>query len=311
MSVFSACVYKIIPLYVSIFIGLVAGKLLEINRETIARIMLFILNPIVIFHGISSVKLDKGILFLPILIAGISSMMCLVFYKIASHIWSDGTKSLVGYSAGNGNTGYFGLPIALLLFNDQGEGIYIMSILGVTLFENTLGFYIFLRETMTPKDCLKNLLKLPSLYAFIFGFLYNIMGLPVTSLMEEYIVNIKGAYTIFGMMIIGLGLAGLKQFKIDFLFIGITFIARFLAWPLITLGIIFLDKRLIHFFDEAVYNPLILASIVPLGSNTVMMGSLMKIHPEKAATAVVLSILLALIYVPFMVEQFMSHSVCY
>lgn len=308
MSLFSACVYKIIPLYISILIGFIAGKQLEISRDSIARLMLYVLNPIVVFNGMCLVKLEAGVLFLPVLVAVISSILCLVFYRLAGYFWNDETKSLVGFTAGNGNTGYFGLPIALLLFDDQGEAIYILAILGVTLFENTLGFYIFMHHSISKKECLIKLLKLPTLYAFLLGILFNVLQVPSSDMIQEYMSNIKGAYTIFGMMSIGLGLAGLKHFKLDFIFIGLSFLARFVAWPILMLSIIYLDSHFFHFYNYVVYNALLLVSIVPLGTNSVLMASLRKVHPEKAATAVVLSIIFALFFVPFMIENFICSA---
>ncbi len=305
MSLFSACVYKIIPLYFSILIGFFSGKKLNVSRDTVVQIMLYILNPIVIFNGIARIQIDSSILMLPIIVTLMCGLMCFVFYKLAAIFWNDKTKSLIGFSAGNGNTGYFGLPIALFLFDDHGEGVYIFAILGVTLFENTVGFLIFSDERMTFKEAFYRLLKVPVLYAFAIGLIFNLFKIPMASFLQDFMRDIKGAYSIFGMMIIGLGLSGLKRLTLDYLFIGLTFLARFVAWPLTMISLIYLDQHFLHFFDPVAYNALLLISIVPLGTNSVLMATLMNVHPEKAASAVILSILIALFFVPFMVERFM------
>jgi len=302
MALFSLCVLKIIPLYIYILLGYLAGRFLNAHRETIAKIMLFMINPIVIFSGVIHTRLDMGVLFLPFFVFVISTLMCFCFFLVAKNIWQDSTRSVVAYSAGSGNTGYFGLPIALLLFNEQGEGVYIMAILGVTFFENSVGYYVFARETMSARECFKMLFKLPALYAFIIGLSMNAAHLPIPLLFDEFIGHIKGTYTVLGMMMIGLGLSTLTHFKLDFKFLGLTFLAKFVIWPVIILALIQVDIHLFKFFDQQIYNVLILLAIVPLGSSVVMMASLMKSHPEKAALSVILSILLALIYVPVMIR---------
>ncbi len=304
MALFSICAFKIIPLYVYIFLGFIAGRLLDAHRDTIARLMLYIINPIVIFNGIIHTRLDTSVLTLPVMVFFMSSGLCLVFYRLSRYLWQDSTCSLAAFSAGSGNTGYFGLSIAILLFNDQGEGLYIMAILGVTFFESTIGYYIFARETMSAKECAFKLLKLPALYAFFFGLFINALQLPIPEVFDEFMHHIKGTYTVLGMMIIGLGLASLSSLKLDFKFIGITFLAKFVAWPLLIMLTIQGDRQLFHFFNESIYKALMLLAIVPLGANMVVMASLMHSYPDKAAAAVVLSILLALIYVPFMAEYF-------
>ena len=306
MSIFSACVYKIIPLYAFVLLGYIAGKVLGANRDTVARIMLFLIAPLVILNGAMHAPIEASTLSLPILVASMSSFICLIFYAIGKKVWNDSTKSLIAYSAGTANTGYFGLPIALLLFDDAGEGVYIMTILGITLFENTLGYYLFARETKGVKECLLNLLKLPTIYAFVIGLLYNYLKIPVHPIFDEFIVDIKGAYTVLGMMVIGLGLSSLTQFKFDYKYIALSFMARFLVWPLLIFAVISIDHLFIHAFNNQIRNSLILLSIVPIGSNTVVMAQIMNSYTEKAATAVALSILFALFFVPFMVENFMT-----
>lgn len=288
----------------NIMMGYIAGKVLGANRDTIARIMFYMINPIVVFNGIIHTKLKTDILILPILTFLISCGLCLVFLKIARKIWSDSLCPLVAYSAGSGATGYFGLPMALMLFDEQGEGVYIMSFLGVTFFENTLGIYIFSPERETAMQSVRKFLKLPALYALVGGLLFNLLHIPIHEIFEEFMKHVKGTYIVLGMMIVGLGLSGLTHFKIDFKFLGLTFLAKFLVWPAVILAIIFIDYHSIQFFNQTIYNALVLISIVPLAVNTVIIASLTNSYPEKAATAVLLSTILALFYLPMMAYYF-------
>lgn len=310
MCLFAACLVKIIPLYMNILMGYVAGKLLDVNRETIARLMFYMINPIVVFNGVIHTHLDPSVLLLPFLTFAISAFLCLSFYEIAKSMWQDSSRNLLAFSAGTGNTGYFGLPMALLLFDDQGEGAYIMGLLGVTFYENTLGFYILSRKngdsgSQSALECFYKLFKLPTLYALLCGLLINMTEVPIPEIFNEFMQHIKGAYVVLGMMIIGLGLAGLKNFEIDFKFIGMSFLAKFAAWPIVVLLIIFAGK-LVGYENNYIYNALMLVSIVPLAVNTVIMASLMKSQPEKASTAVLASIIFALAYVPIMANYFIT-----
>lgn len=304
MAIFYSCLFTIIPLYLNILLGFIAGKCLEIHRETIARLMLYVINPLVIFNGVLNTPLEKGALALPIIVFAVSSSLCLLIYQLSHWFWRDSLRNLAAFSAGSGNTGYFGLPLALLLLDERGEGLYIMALLGVTLYENTVGFYVFVRGRQKFRECLKKLVQLPALYVCAAGLAINASQIPMPNVFVDFMQYIKGAYTVFGMMIIGLGLASLSAFKLDLKFISLVFLARFILWPLIALLIIFADIYFFNWFDASIYQPLTLLSIVPLGANTVIMASLMQSYPEKAATAVLISTLLALFYVPVMVKYF-------
>lgn len=307
MPLFLPLLIKMIPLYMNISLGYVAGRWLNASRDTIARIMFFIINPLIIFNAVVHTKLDASILSLPFLVFIICCSLCLLFYKIGKMIWNDSSRNLLALSAGCGNTGYFGIPIALLLFDEQETGIYIMAILGMTFFENTLGYYMCAKETKgAAGECLRKICTLPAIYAFFAGLLCNACVVEMPVPFFDFMGHIKGTYTVLGMMIIGLGLAGLSSFKLDLKFIGISFFAKFIIWPLIILGVITLDLLFFEIYSPHIHQALILLSIVPIGVNTVIIASLLNAQPEKAASAALMSTLFAIAYVPFMVTFLIS-----
>lgn len=297
---------KLLPLYFNILLGYIAGKKLQANQETISKLMFYMISPLIIFNGIIHTELNATILTLPILTFAISCTLCIIFYRFSRKIWTDSSKNIMAFSAGSGATGYFGLPLALLIFDQQAEGIYIMALLGVTLYDSSLGYYISVKGTSPPLQCIKKILTLPSLHAFLLGLIVNFFHIPLPDIYTDFITPIKGVYIVMGMMIVGIGLAGLTEFKLDFKFVGMTFLAKFLAWPLLVLLIISFDRAFLELYDPISHQALILISIVPLAINTVIMASIMKCQPEQIAATVLLSTLFALLYVPFMTSLFLK-----
>jgi malate permease and related proteins len=297
---------KLLPLYFNIILGYIAGKKLQANQETVSKLMFYIISPLIIFNGVIYTKLNASILSLPILTFAISCTLCVIFYRFSRKIWNDSTKNLMAFSAGSGATGYFGLPLALMIFDQQTEGVYIMALLGVTLYDNSLGYYISVKGAYTPMECMKKVLTLPTLYAFLLGMTINLFQIPMPDVYTDFITPIKGVYIVMGMMIIGIGLAGLTEFKLDFKFVGMTFLAKFLAWPLLVLLVIAVDRTYLGIYQPDAHQVLILISIVPLAINTVVMASIMKYQPERVAATVLLSTIFALLYLPFMTSFFLK-----
>ena len=297
---------KLLPLYVNIFLGYLAGKKLQVNQEAISNLLFYMIAPLMIFNGVMNTKLNQSIISLPVLTFFISSALCLIFYRLSLKIWSDPTKNLMAFSAGSGATGYFGLPIAMLIFDEQVQGIYIMALLGVTLYDNSVGYYINAKGVESTRECVKKVLTLPTLYAFLFGIAFNYLKVPMPEIYTDFIEPIRGVYIVLGMMVIGIGLAGMSQFKFDFKFIGMTFLAKFLVWPLLVLFLIEMDRSFIGAYDPFSHQVLILISIVPIAVNTVVMSSLTKCQPERTAATVMLSAVFALFYVPFMTTLFLN-----
>lgn len=308
MPVFSTLVFKLLPLYLNILLGYIAGRKLEASRDTIANIMFYMINPLIVFYGVLHTQLDPSIMTVPLLTYVMSCLICLLFYFLSRKIWTDSSKNIMAFSAGSGMTGYFGVPLAMMIFDSQTEGIYIMALLGVTLYENSLGYFISAKGVCTTRECMLKLVQLPAIYAFAAGLTLNYFQFRSPELLSEFFGHIKGVYVVLGMMIIGLGLNGLKSFKIDVKFISMTFIAKFLVWPLLTFLIIYLDSTFFELYTPSIYNALILLSIVPLAANMVVISSLMKSDPEKAAFTVLISMLFALFYVPLMTILFITHN---
>jgi len=306
MDIFLTLFLKILPLYALILLGFIAGKFLHVKKESIAPILIYIVAPVIVFNGVITTHLSPNILSLPLLFLIICSCMCLVFHVIASKIWHDSTKNIFAFAVGTGNTGYFGLPVALAIFDTHVLGIVVLSLLGFILYENTVGFFTVAKGHHTVEESIKKVLTLPTVYAFLLGIIINILGLHLGSIYADAAANFKGAYTILGMMIIGLGLSSIDDYKFDVTFIGLTFFAKFLVWPIIIFSLIFLDNAFFHFYTVDMHKVMVLMSIVPLAANTVSFATQLKTQPEKAALAVLLSTLFALVYIPIMVVYFLK-----
>lgn len=307
MTVFLTILLKLIPLYLMILLGYIGAKGLKAQKDTIARLLIYIIAPAVIFYGTYTVEINFANLSLPILFFALCCLIALLFLAIGTFIFKkDSTKNILAFTAGTGNTGYFGLPVVLTLFGDQAFSLAVLSILGFVLYENSVGFFITARGHHTAKESIMKVIQLPTVYAFFIGLLFNYLNVHLGDIAVNTIEHFKGAYTLLGMMIIGMGLATVGVKDIDRKFITLSFLAKFIFWPAVILGIILLDKNFIHIYNQSVYNILILMAIVPLAANTVAVATELKVHPDKAALAVLLSTLFALFYIPLMTSIFIT-----
>jgi hypothetical protein len=100
------------------------------------------------------------------------------------------------------------------------------------------------------------------------------------------------------MMLIGLGIASMDTWKPDIRFISLAFIAKFLAWPIIVISFIFLDKAWMGFYEPVMYDVMILMSVVPMAANVVAFATQLDTHPGKASLAVLASTIVALFFIP-------------
>ncbi len=305
MSIFLLLLGKLFPLYVLIFLGFLAGRFLQTKREVVARLLLYIIVPAVSFYGAATVPLNGAILSLPFVFGAVCITMCTLSYLLSRMLWKDTTKNILAYACGTGNNGYFGIPLVLMLFSDSAFGIAVVAGMGFLLYEVTLGFFIVAKGNLTFAQSFRKLLSLPILYAFILGLLWNTLHLAMPKPMEELLLNFRGAFTILGMMIIGMGFSSLKHLFVDVRFLVVSFFFKFFLWPLAIFTIVALDRSVFHLYGDAVHDVMIVLSIVPLAANTVIFATELKVHPEKAASAVFLSTLFALFYIPIIATFFL------
>lgn len=306
MIIFFTLLGKLIPLYFLIAVGWFAGTKLNVQRDSVAHLLIYIIVPIVFFEGVVSAPFTAATIALPFFFFALCSILCLFFLVLSRPLWRDSTKNLAAFATADGNTGYFGIPVALALFGESSLSYIVLGSIGFVLFENTVGYFILTRSDCTVRESILKVLRLPAVYAFIAGLAFHVSSLTLPGGIRETILSLRGAYSVLGMMMIGLGLAGQKLTELDIKLLGFTTIGKFLVWPLVMLGIIALDIRFLHLYGTEVHRVMLLLSMVPLAANTVALSTLAGVQPQKAALAVLTSTIVALFFIPAMAAMFLN-----
>ena len=183
----------------------------------------------------------------------------------------------------------------------------VLCILGVTIYENTLGFYITAKGKHTAGESIRKLLKIPTIYAAAIALIFNFSGVKFGPDFFNFTANFTGMYSILGMMMVGLGLASVKKQEVDYKFIGFAFFTRFILWPIIIFSFIWLDTNMLHLFTPFIHQIFILLSVVPMAVNSIAFATELDAKPEKVSTAVFLSTIFALFYIPLVTGIFLKH----
>ncbi len=292
---------KILPLTLLVALGFIAGKYFPIKRESVAALLIYFITPAVIFSGVIKSSLSLQLIALPALFFVGAVFISCIFFLIGTIIFRDARANLLAFAAGTGNTGYFGLPVILALFGEEYFAIAVLAILGFVVYENTLGYYFVARGSFSSHDALKKLIRLPAIYGFLAGLLFVIFSFPVNQNFDALFINFRGAYSILGMMMIGIGLSAAKHHAFDGRLITSTFFAKFIVWPATAALFIWLDSHYVQYFSQETYAVMLLLSIVPLASNTVAYAADLNVVPEKAALTVFLSTLFSLLFIPLFI----------
>ena len=305
MEIFFFIFKKLFALFCLIGIGFIARRFLGIERDSIAKLIFYILVPIVFFNAVGKLSPDLNLFLLPLITALISGIVAVTVFYISKSFFDSSHRAILSFASANANVGYFLLPIIWEIFDAEAAGVFVIMVLGNVLYENTIGFFIASRGHYSARESLHNILKLPVLYALILGFIVCIVDkFSIPEMFNEVFNNMRGAYATLGMMIIGFGIADIKNYKLDIKFISSCLVVKFLFWPLLTLLFVGMDKYFFHLYDLTIHKMLIIFSVAPLAANNVVIATILNLHPDKVAAAVIISTIFALFYVPIVMVLF-------
>ncbi len=235
--------------------------------------------------------------------------MSLSVYYLSSFLFKDNTRNILAFSSGSTSMGYFGLPIAMALFDEDSVSVYVVCYIGMALFENSLGFYIAANGIYTAKECILKLLKLPSLYAMILGFFLSIYDIQIPTFLTDVMINIRSTFITLGMVLLGISIAQITNFKVDWKLALTTIVAKYIFWPLFVLGIVLLDKHVTGIYDESIYKALMLLAIIPISGSSIILANILNYQPDKATLLLLISTAVGLFYVPLIISLFFTKLV--
>ncbi len=298
MEIFLDLLVKTTPLYALVVFGFIAGRRLGVGSEPIGALLIYMISPLVVINGVADAPIGWTLLYLPLFFLAVSCAVALGFFWIGRRVSSPGEEGLLASAAGAGNTGYFGLPVILSVLGEGYLPYAVLAVFGSVLFGNTLGYYLIARRSFSSREALAKMMRLPALYAFLFGLALTFSGIGVPAFAEPFFANVRGAYSVLGMMMVGIGLAAVSRSEVDRSLVVWSSIAKFAVWPLVSAVACLADARIFHLLPAEAYPVIMILSIVPLASNTVAFAANLGVAPGKAAFAVLATTVIAAIYIP-------------
>ena len=314
MILFFSFLSKIFPLFFYVFMGWLISKLVKIKKNDIANLMVFLIMPIISFHGAFTLELSWQTLSLPILFFILCTLITLLFLWIGKKIWKDNTANLLAFASSYGNYGYFALPAAIALWGIESEAIVIIAGIGFTIYSCTVGYFVTALGNFTIRKSLIKTISLPTIYMVFIGLLLNtfhvkfgtVKSIDLNQIYMDFARDIRGAYSVFGMMLVGIAIAEIEHFVVDWKFLSVAMIAQFIVWPIIIGALIVLDKRFLGFYAPQIHRIMYLLSLIPIGANLIAYSAQLNVQPEKASITILITTIFAMFYIPLMISLFIG-----
>jgi malate permease and related proteins len=303
MSIFLTLLTKLFPIYAVMGAGYGLSRITGNITSQIAALQIYFIVPVVITTNVMKLSFTSDVLILPVFLFFVCVLISLLVFYFSKKSKLE-YSSILSQSSGTANTGYLGIPIAIILLPPELVPVYMVTMVGTTICENSLGYYFIARSNFSPKQAVLKLLKLPTLYALILGLILSAYKVQLPENLTSIARDFLGAYIILGALIIGLGVAQVKTWKFDWMFLTHMLGVKFILWPFVMWGLLQLDEFSFDIIPQSYEPILLLLSIMPLAANTAAFAAMFHVYPERTATAVAFSTLMGVVLIPFFVVLF-------
>jgi hypothetical protein len=298
MDVLGELLRSVLPLYGFIGVGYAASRWWGLKSKPISKILLYVLIPLVIFDNILKAELTQlaiaaAIIFLLAVLMNGPALLARRFAKDQLN------PNLLNVSFSYFNIGWFGIPVVMALFGEEKMPLIISAYMGNVLYGDTVGYYLVSRSKDLPvSDSVKNVLKIPAVYAFLAALLANAVGWELPHDLEPVAKGAGWVLSALGMLIIGVTLTEVDFKKLDLRLFGKLMGIRYLAAAVLLVGLILLEAALIGELDGDEQKLMGLLATFPIAANLVVFASYLESEEENASVLVALSSLISLVLVP-------------
>lgn len=194
----------VIPVFLIILIGYIIGKFKKINIQPMVDLIVYIAGPCLIFSSVSKSDINLAD-FLTIALSAVGIIITLAFLVFIILRITKSNKVGLYLPLTIGNTGYLGYPVALFAFGIAGLSRAVVYDMMGSLFLYSFGIYI-----VHHKNEIKEMFKIPLLYAVIIGLLFNLLKIPVHQVIFKPIEMIGMVTIPLALLILGYNLTKIK-----------------------------------------------------------------------------------------------------
>jgi len=293
----SSIIFSILSIYIFIVMGYIAKMSFkeQIDDKTITLINVYFLQVFLTFWGLLIRPIDITLLYAPSIYLAIVAVVIIVSALVAKLLFKDKKEySIATVAAIIGNTGNLGIPINIAIFGEESIPYTTVVNLVNVFVVYTIGVFYYSRGTFDTQTSLKNIVKLPILWAAIVAILLSYYGYRPDGVVLNTLM--MGAYASMTMQLFlfGIYLYGTKIKEISKTLVIWVVSLKFIVLPLIAF-VVLINIELEPMIKGIVFIEL----MMPLAVANVNLASLYECKPRVVTALVFISsfIFLGVIFV--------------
>ena len=280
----SSILFSILAIYIFIVIGFIAKMSFKerIDDKTVTLINVYFLQVFLTFWGLLIRPVDSTLFLAPSIYLFIVILVLFISAFVAKRLFEDKKEySIATVAAVIGNTGNLGIPLNIAIFGEESIPYTTVINLMNVFIVYTVGVYYYSRGSFDVKSSLKNILKLPILWAAALAIALSTYGYkPSEEIMKTLMM---GAYAsiVMQLFLFGIYLYGTKISEISKKLTLWVMSVKFIALPALTFLVLYFST-----LDSMIKGIIFIELLVPLAIANVNFASLYDCKP-KVVTALV------------------------
>ena len=257
----------------------------QIDDKTITLLNVYFLQLFLTFWGLLIHPVDITLLYAPSIYLFIVIIAVIISALFASKLFKEKKEySIAMVAAIIGNTGNLGIPLNIAIFGEQSIPYTTVVNLVNVFVVYTIGVYFYSRGSFDAKTSLKNIIKLPILWAAIIAIILSINHYePSKEIMKMLMM---GAYASMTMQpfLFGIYLYGTKIKALNKKLIIWVMLFKFILLPLLAFGVLYNLE-----LDSMIKGIIFIELMMPLAVANVNLASLYDCSPKVVTVLVFIS----------------------
>ena len=287
----------VLPAFLIFGAGFIGQKLLKLDIKSISTMSLYLMLPFLTFDTFYSNELNIEYFYMFLFTCLLAIIMIILTVIFGLFIKADKTQmSAMLLGTIFPNSGNYGAPVAMFAFGAIGFQYAVIFMVIHAFLINTVGIFIASygsEKTTSFKDSLMSVLKMPVLYGFLFGVLFQLLHIELPSTIQDGISLVGSASIPTVMLILGMQLAEIKPQKFELKYVNTVTIFRMIISPLLAVV-------LVNFMpvNDMIKNIYILLAAMPIAANTTLLAVQFNVKPDLTSFTTLVTTLLSLVTIP-------------
>lgn len=293
--------FIILPVLIVFLIGYIGQRMIGFDIKTISTVSLYLMSPFLAFRTFYTTALTMDYLYICMFAVLLVIVLFIITWVCAHFLKAERSEvSAMMLGAVFMNSGNYGAPVVMFALGSPGFHIAVIIMVLHSLLMNSLGIFfasIGGKSQATVKQAMRNVLRMPVLYACIIGILLQLQHVHIPKSVMNGVDLVADASIPIVMLVLGMQLATIKKTRVKYRFVTSVSIIRIIISPLVAAAILWFMP-----VSDLIKAVLIIQTAMPAAANTTMLALQFETEPDLVSFTTFVTTIISIFSIPIVMH---------